>query len=428
MRDQHHGMVLAPWRRGSIHPRMAAGALIGVDQPVAAPGLGIDIRHAMARGGHERRVLGVVDQRTGYEEALQRRGPARALAIVPAALPCSGVAVSRLVQLVGVLPFGRTGARDEGPGGNLDHGRGRHVPAWEVPAKTAPETARHTASKARTEVIARLYREPPGGGVTKNLSGRDLPRTMRWPTIRTEHGHRGRPDMPRTKPLLAGTVVPVVIGLAVFAGGGHAAAGTSAGETPAATPQHQDPGVLVFASCNPCGPCNPCRPCAGACGPCGPCNPCNPCNPCAGACSPCGACNPCNPCNPCAALADHAALATPAIRARRVLRPAPTASFRVSPPRAIPATPALRAIRVTHALQRTPATPVGLATRVIRVIRVRRVILATPAQPRTPVVPARRAIPAKRPTRATPAHPATRAGRAAPAIHAIRALPARRSN
>ena len=126
MRDQHHGMVFASRRRGSIHPRMAAGALIGVDQPVASPGLGIDIRHAMARGGHERRVLGVGDQRTGYEEALQRRGPARALAIVPAALPCSGVAVSRLVQLVGVLPFGRTGARDEGPGGNLDHGRGRH--------------------------------------------------------------------------------------------------------------------------------------------------------------------------------------------------------------------------------------------------------------------------------------------------------------
>ena len=48
--------------------------------------------------------------------------------------------------------------------------------------------------------------------------------------------------MPRTKPLLAGTVVPVVIGLAIATGGGHAAAGTSAGETPAATPQHQNPG------------------------------------------------------------------------------------------------------------------------------------------------------------------------------------------
>ena len=66
--------------------------------------------------------------------------------------------------------------------------------------------------------------------------------------------------MPRTKPLLAGTVVPVVIGLAIATGGGHAMAGTSAGDAPAATPQHQDPGVLLFASCNPCGPCNPCNP------------------------------------------------------------------------------------------------------------------------------------------------------------------------
>ena len=82
--------------------------------------------------------------------------------------------------------------------------------------------------------------------------------------------------MPRSKPLLAGTVVPVVIGLAV-ATGGHATAGTSSGESPAATPQHQEPGVLLFASCNPCGPCNPCDPCAAACGPCGPCSPCNPC-------------------------------------------------------------------------------------------------------------------------------------------------------
>ena len=117
-------MVLAPRRRISVRPRVATGALVKVDQPVAAPGLGIDIGHAMARGIHERLVLGVGDRRARDEEALQRLGPARALAFVPAALPRAGVAVGRLVQLVGVLPLGRVGARDEGAGGNLDHGRG----------------------------------------------------------------------------------------------------------------------------------------------------------------------------------------------------------------------------------------------------------------------------------------------------------------
>ena len=121
--------------------------------------------------------------------------------------------------------------------------------------------------------------------------------------------------MPRTNPLLAGTVVPVVIGLAVAAGGGHALASAPDGDAPTVAPPQHDAGALRFASCNPCGPCNPCaaacnpcgpcnpcnpcRPCAGACGPCSPCNPCNPCNPCAGACGPCGPCNPCSPCNPC---------------------------------------------------------------------------------------------------------------------------------
>ena len=135
--------------------------------------------------------------------------------------------------------------------------------------------------------------------------------------------------MPRTKPLLAGTVVPVVIGLAVFTGGGHAAAGTSVGETPTATPQHQGPGVLLFASCNPCGPCNPCRPCAGACGPCGPCNPCNPC---AGACGACGPCNPCNPCNPCAGACGPCGACNRAIpvRLRSVRRLQPVCGRRCS--------------------------------------------------------------------------------------------------
>ena len=97
-----------------------------MDQPVAAPGLGIDIGHAMARGIHERLVLGVRDRRARDEEALQRLGHAPALAVVPAALPRSGMAVGRLVELIGVLPLGRVGARDEGASRNLhDLGRDR---------------------------------------------------------------------------------------------------------------------------------------------------------------------------------------------------------------------------------------------------------------------------------------------------------------
>ena len=86
--------------------------------------------------------------------------------------------------------------------------------------------------------------------------------------------------MPRTNPLLAGTVVPVVIGLAVAAGGGHALASAPDGDAPAVAPPQHDAGALRLASCNPCGPCNPCNPCAAAC------NPCNPCRPCASACAP----------------------------------------------------------------------------------------------------------------------------------------------
>ncbi len=140
--------------------------------------------------------------------------------------------------------------------------------------------------------------------------------------------------MPRSNSLLAGTVVPVVLGLAVAAGGGQAATGAAGGDAPA-TPGQQDTDALRLASCNPCNPCagacnpcGPCNPCAGACAPCGacgacnpcaagaamssncviprlasacnPCSPCGPCNPCAAACNPCAA-NPCGPCNPCAA-------------------------------------------------------------------------------------------------------------------------------
>lgn len=80
--------------------------------------------------------------------------------------------------------------------------------------------------------------------------------------------------MPRSNNLLAGTVVPVVIGLAVAAGSSQAQAGTTGGETLGAEPRHQGAETLQLASCNPCGPCNPC---AAACSPCGPCNPCDPC-------------------------------------------------------------------------------------------------------------------------------------------------------
>ena len=76
--------------------------------------------------------------------------------------------------------------------------------------------------------------------------------------------------MPRSNTLLAATVVPVVIGLAVAAGSGQAPASASGGETPSATPGHEDAGALRLASCNPC------RPCAAACGPCGPVQPVQP--------------------------------------------------------------------------------------------------------------------------------------------------------
>lgn len=133
--------------------------------------------------------------------------------------------------------------------------------------------------------------------------------------------------MRRRNSLLAGTVVPVVIGFGVAAGSGQGSAGLPEGENPTAVPRPYDAGAFQSAACNPCGPCNPC---AAACGPCEPCNPCNPCaagaaagsecvvprlvsacNPCAAAnpCNPCGACNPCaaaNPCGPCGA--DEVAL------------------------------------------------------------------------------------------------------------------------
>ena len=132
--------------------------------------------------------------------------------------------------------------------------------------------------------------------------------------------------MRRRNSLLAGTVIPVVIGFGVAAGSGQGSAGLPEGENPTAVPRPYDAGAFQSAACNPCGPCGPCNPCAAACGPCGPCNPCaaacgpcEPCNPCAAgaaagsecvvprlvsACNPCAAANPCNPCgvcNPCAA-------------------------------------------------------------------------------------------------------------------------------
>ena len=130
--------------------------------------------------------------------------------------------------------------------------------------------------------------------------------------------------MRRRNSLLAGTVIPVVIGFGVAAGSGQGSAGLPEGENPTAVPRPYDAGAFQSAACNPCGPCNPC---AAACGPCGPCNPCaagaaagsecvvprlvSACNPCAAAnpCNPCGVCNPCaaaNPCGPCGA--DEVAL------------------------------------------------------------------------------------------------------------------------
>lgn len=126
--------------------------------------------------------------------------------------------------------------------------------------------------------------------------------------------------------LLAGTVVPVVIGFGVAAGSGQGSAGLPEGENPTAVPRPYDAGSFQSAACNPCGPCGPCNPCAAgaavgsecvvprlvpACNPCAaanPCNPCGACNPCAAAnpCNPCGACNPCAAANPCAA--DEVAL------------------------------------------------------------------------------------------------------------------------
>ena len=117
--------------------------------------------------------------------------------------------------------------------------------------------------------------------------------------------------MRRRNNLLAGTVIPVVIGFGVAAGSGQGSAGLPEGENPTAVPRPYDAGAFQSASCNPCGPCGPCNPCAAACSPCGPCNPCavgaaagSECvvprlvstgNPC-GACNPCAAANPCGPC------------------------------------------------------------------------------------------------------------------------------------
>lgn len=117
--------------------------------------------------------------------------------------------------------------------------------------------------------------------------------------------------MQRRNNLLAGTVIPVVIGFGVATGSGQGSAGLPEGENPTAVPRPYDAGAFQSASCNPCGPCGPCNPCTAACGPCGPCNPCavgaavgsecvvprlvstgNPCS----ACNPCAAANPCGPC------------------------------------------------------------------------------------------------------------------------------------
>ena len=169
VRDHHHGMILPPRRRPAVRPRMAAGALVGVDQPIAAPGLRIDVGDAMARGGHERLVLGVGDQGARDEEAVERLGPARALAVVPAALPRPGVAIGRLVKPVGVLALGRIGARDEGAGGNLDHLRHDRAGGlcWAREQRAGgDETGDECGAEGdhRTSVAPR----PPGAGVTKS--------------------------------------------------------------------------------------------------------------------------------------------------------------------------------------------------------------------------------------------------------------------
>ena len=127
--------------------------------------------------------------------------------------------------------------------------------------------------------------------------------------------------------LLSSTVIQMVVGAGIAAGGAVALADVSfAGskarglENPAAVPK-STAGLIRLAACkacNPCNPCaakkacNPCNPCAAkkACNPCNPCaakKACNPCNPCAAkkACNPCNpcaaksACGACNPCNPC---------------------------------------------------------------------------------------------------------------------------------
>ena len=135
----------------------------------------------------------------------------------------------------------------------------------------------------------------------------------------------GEPDVSSLKSkLLTTTVIPMIVGVGIAAGGAimladisFAAAPTNNRQAlPAAKPR---PGAVQVAACsakkacNPCAAKKACNPCAAkGCNPCAAKKACNPCaakgcNPCAAknACNPCAAkgCNPCSAgaCNPCAA-------------------------------------------------------------------------------------------------------------------------------
>ena len=99
--------------------------------------------------------------------------------------------------------------------------------------------------------------------------------------------------------LLSSTVMPLVLGASLAAGGAMAATSDSQDLTNPTAVAKPASDLIRLAACKACNPCNPCAA-KKACNPCNPCaakKACNPCNPCAAK----KACNPCNPCNPCAA-------------------------------------------------------------------------------------------------------------------------------
>ena len=385
----------------------------------------------MAGGVHERLVLGVGDQRARDEEAFQRLGPARALAVVPAALARDGVAVGGLVEPVAVLPLGRVGARDEGAGGNLDHirrcyaagvSRAREGRAGERETECeqgAGEdhpwnlfTSRRPGESQKFERKAFAHHHALADNSQRKRSSREARHaTLETPACRNggPRGHRarGRHRRPRHgRPIVRRQP-------------GHDPAATGSGRAALRLVQPVRRRMRRLCAVQPlqpvqsvCGRMRPVQPlrcrmrslrrvqpvCCCAADPAGPAIRATPAIRARRACGPCGPCNPCN--------------AWPA------LRPLPTASFRCLAAACSLQPQRLQPLRGRLAAACGPAIPAGHAALAIPArLPAPRAAPATLADPVTPV----RGEPVQ-PVRAVQSLQPVRGGKPVQPVRALRRL------